>query len=197
MSTTTNIYPGMVSNDIEFFHYNGELVTLTGGNTIEFEELPNSILNEIQQLLDKEKDAIDMLNNTTAGGSGSHLKRFVSCRFGGLDLTADINVHTTEYDAINKVVIQDGEYWNCPNRGKCAAEGVLCKMPVYRGQRLLPVEVSVLKELHTVDTNETIADRLGLALGTYHLIKKNLYKKLGGLFTRHEVTRVADSLNIR
>lgn len=192
--STTKIYPGMLDGNYELFHHDDELKALNQGQVISFEELPQSILKAISDLLEKEPSTRKVLEREKTLCTGSILEKFAFCRFGGLDFTPDVKVCVNKNEVI---AIQDGEYWECPMRGNCAAEGVACKMPVYNGHRLTPIEVQVMKQLHTVDTNNVIAERLSIPLGTYHLIKKNLYEKLGALLTRHEVTRVADSLNIR
>jgi len=188
----------MVSSDYELFHYRDELKFMSDGHIQPFNKLPLDILAAIQDLISNEtQDVQGFLINGFENNpcSGNAVETFAYCRFGGLDFTADFKVSAAHYEGTIK--IQDGEYWDCPVRGSCAAEGVLCKMPVVNGERLLPVDVQIMKLLHTSDTNEMIADRLDLPMGTYHLYKKNLYRKLGNLQTRHEVTRVADSLNIR
>lgn len=191
--TTTNIYPGMVSNDYEFFNHANELKVLTSGVTSTFDKLPAVILDAISEVLAQDFKAAAVIKSGALPVKGSALEVFTRCRLGGLDFTPDVQVS----DCATQITIQNGEYWDCPMRGKCAGEGIVCRMPEYNGERLSIIEVQIMKELHTVDTNEAIAERLGIPMGTYHFHKKHLYRKLGNLQTRHEVTRVADSLNIR
>ena len=195
--STTAIYPGMLSQDVELFHHENALMFMSAGEVKPFDELPQKVLNSITLLLNNEPEEVKAhaLDRYLKGGTcSSPLEQYAWCRFGGLDFTPDIKVSAVHDEGGIKV--QDGEYWNCPFREGCAAEGILCKMPKVNGERLLPVEVKILRLLHTSDTNEVIAEKLELALGTYHLYKKRLYAKMGNLLTRHEVTRVAVSLNI-
>jgi hypothetical protein len=46
------------------------------------------------------------------------LEQFAKCRFGGLDFQGKIK----------NGELQEGAYWDCPNRGKCKSEGILCKL---------------------------------------------------------------------
>lgn len=197
-NTNTTIYPGMISADVELFDYDNRFMFMSNGQVQHFDQLPLKIFQSITDLLNQEPDEVKAhaiakyIENDTCN---SPLEQFAWCRFGGLDFTPDIKVTNIEKETA--VVMQDGEYWACPYRGSCASEGILCKLPKVNGHRLDKIEVQILRLLHTTATNEAIADQLDLPLGTYHLIKKKLYVKMGNCLTRHEVTRVADSLNIK
>src|SRR5690606_7045028 len=112
------------------------------------------------------------------------IEQFVKCRFGGLDYEADM---TSDY-------IQEGEYIECPIRGMCKSEGILCKAVTFNGKPLDNTEIKLAKLLTTNYTNDLIADTLEMAMGTLHLAKKNLYKKLD-VQTKQELTLIAVKLN--
>ncbi|WP_304015758.1 hypothetical protein [Nonlabens dokdonensis] len=197
-STTlqSNFYPGMVDNHYELFHHQDELKVLNSGNVFNFDQLPQSILNHIECLLENEEETLDFLeNNDLPVAASSNTEVFAYCRFGGLDFTPDIDISCVDGNQ-GVIKIQDGEFWDCPMSDTCAGRGIVCKMPLFNGERLTAQEVDVMKLLKTNLTNEAIAYELAIPLGSYHLIKKNLYKKLGNLQTRHEVTAIASSLNI-
>ena len=111
--------------------------------------------------------------------------QFASCRYGGLDFKADI----VDYE------LQDGDYCECPNRGKCPAEGIICKPPKYKGVEISFFEIRILKHLVSTDTNENIASKLGLPQGSFNLAKTTLYKKLN-IQTKQEAAMVAVELNL-
>lgn len=197
-STTTanNFYPGMVDNHYELFHYQDELKVLNNGNIFGFDDLPESIINHIADLLDSDDQAMDFIHfNHVPVNASNPAEIFAYCRFGGLDFTPDLKVSCVEGDT-GVIEIQDGEYWDCPMASSCSGRGILCKMPVYKGYRLTPTDVDVMKLLKTNLTNESIAHQLEMPMGSLHLLKKNLYKNLGNLQTRQEVTLVASFLNI-
>src|SRR5690606_32617200 len=90
--------------------------------------------------------------------------------------------------------LQDGEYWECPLRGKCTSEGVLCKMPKVGAERLTPTEIKLIQLSTTDKTNDVIAEEMQLPLGSFHKSKKLLYNKLN-INTKQCLTRMAMALN--
>ena len=125
-------------------------------------------------------------------GSGVSLRHvdvskivWMSNVFRGLDFQGDIK----------NGELQDGEYWPCPNHGKCQFEGVLCKLPLVNGQRLTKQEVDLIKLSSTDKTNDVIADDLGIPLGTFHQLKHKLYEKFV-VQTKQELTKLSALINI-
>jgi hypothetical protein len=180
----TGVYPGMVCANTEIFNHGSKLLAIHGGKTIDFDDLPIEIFNRINQVLYTDIAALQQLKEWFPNDPKSQIKKFASCRFGGLDHTPDFGEDQ-----------QCGEYWECPNRGNCAGEGVVCKLPVYNSKRLSYKDIKLIKLLTTVSTNEVIAIELSMPLGSFHLAKKRLYEKLG-VMTKQEITRVAVALNI-
>ena len=91
--------------------------------------------------------------------------------------------------------LKDGDYFECPKRATCKFNGVLCQAPKHKGNSLTEIEIKLMKLTSTVQTNETIAINLELALGSFHKLKQALYEKLG-VQTKQEVALIAKSLNI-
>jgi hypothetical protein len=183
-SNNTGVYPGMVNAETEVFNHGDSLLAIHGGRTISFDELPLEVFKKINDILNTDHAAQLQLSKWHPGNPKAQLKKFASCRFGGLDHTPDFGES-----------MQCGEYWECPQRGKCDGEGVVCKMPIYKNVRLTSNDVKLIKLLTTVSTNDVIAQQLCMALGSFHLAKKKLYQKLG-VMTKQEITRVAVALNI-
>jgi DNA-binding NarL/FixJ family response regulator len=71
----------------------------------------------------------------------------------------------------------------------------LCQAPRYNNVEISFTEVKVLKALATTDTNENIAHKLNMPLGTFHLLKKKLYQKLG-IQTKPEAALISRDLNL-
>lgn len=183
--TTNRVYPGMVNEEIEFFVNNDTVKALQNGRVLSFTELSFTVI----QMLREKIEIDDLVNNALMEMHPySELKRveqFAKCRFGGLDFEADIK----------NGCLQDGEYWNCPLRGKCKHEGVLCKLPIFEGNRLSKTDVDLIRMSTTDKTNEVIAEELNMPLGTFHKYKRILYEKLG-VQTKQEVALLAMILNI-
>jgi DNA-binding CsgD family transcriptional regulator len=181
----SSVYPGMVSADTEIFNNGGNLMAIHNGSTICFDLLPISVFERINQVLQSDIDASTILKKWFPKDHKAQVKKFASCRFGGLDHTPDIGVSDS----------QQGEYWDCPMHGSCTGEGVVCKMPVYKDYRLTAADIRLIKLLTTGRINTVIADELNMPLGSFHAKKKKMYKLLG-VMTRPELTRVAVTLNI-
>jgi DNA-binding CsgD family transcriptional regulator len=178
-------YPGMLDNSIEFFNFNEEIKFIQNGKISDFSELSFATLSIIKEEIDNDLEVKLALHDFFPDSEIRRTQKFVSCRFGGLDFQPDIK----------DGVLQDGEYWNCPNRGKCPHEGTLCKLPCINNQRLTDKEISIMQCSATDTKNNVIAENLGLPLGTFHLLKKNLYNKIN-VQTKQEVAQVSAFYNI-
>lgn len=183
--STNQMYPGMGCSATEFFVSNGAVKIISNAQVLPFAE----ISTEHQQILEAEINSnievklhlFDMHPNSKM----KRLEQFANCRFGGLDFTGDIQ------DGI----LQDGEYWACPNRGSCKSEGILCKLPSFNGQQLSKDDVNLIQQCATSKKNEVIAEDLNLAYGSFHKAKKSMYAKLG-VQTKQELTLIGFLLNL-
>lgn len=186
--TTTNqprVYPGLLCSSIEFFTSGKKFKVLTGGKVKDFVNAPYSIHQILKDEIGKEPAVNELLHSWHPESELRRLTQFGSCRFGGLDYHPDVKDSK----------LQNGEYSFCAARGKCPGEGILCKTPRYRGAELSFQEISLLQSLSGTDTNENIAEKHKLPAGTFHLIKKNLYRKLN-IQTKQEAALVARDLNL-
>lgn len=186
MTHSNKFYPGMVNRAVEIFKEDNDLKFIAEGRVTSFQNAPFAIISIIQEAIDETASAKQLLEKWHPNSPTKQSKQFAWCRFGGLDYSADI------LDG----VLQDGEYHDCPRRGNCAGEGLLCKLPIYKGTRLTGQMVKLMKLLCTTDTNAVIAEKMKLPDGSYHLLKKNLYVALGGVQTKQEVALIARHLNI-
>jgi hypothetical protein len=179
------IYPGMLDHNTEIFNHVNKTMAILNGEVIPFNRLPYLVLERLKIILNSDKGALQQVKAWYPNSEIDQLKKFASCRFGGLDFTPDLGDDH-----------QDGEYWDCPMRGSCVGEGVVCKNVRYKGQEILPHEVRLLKAIATNDTNQTIAENLGIPYGSLHGIKSSLYRKLGGAQTKPQVLSITRDLNI-
>ena len=162
----------------ENFHGN-KLLQFSFSNTY------NIPLSQYIKEINKNKEVKLALHDFHPTSEIKRVEQFAMCRFGGLDFQGDIK----------NGELQDGEYWPCPNHGKCQFEGILCKLPLVNGQRLTKQEVDLIKLSSTDKTNDVIAEDLGIPLGTFHQLKHKLYEKFF-VQTKQELTKLSAFLNI-
>lgn len=184
-STTNKIFPGMIDSATEFFISNGEVKIIQNAKILPFCEISSATMQILEEAINQDTQAKLELLDMHPTSKMKRIEQFAKCRFGGLDFQGDIK------DGI----LQDGEYWECPNHGNCKSEGILCKLPNYNGQRLEKQEVKLLQLMATNKTNEVIADEMEMAMGSYHKLKKIVYDKLG-IQTKQEGTMVSFFLNL-
>lgn len=183
--TQNKFYPGMLDGSIELFVVEDEVKAMQNGKVYSFEELPYSVFQFLKEEIAADKDAQVVLKQMHPVSEYRRIEQFAHCRFGGLDHTPDFGSGKS----------QKGEYWNCPKRGKCSAEGVLCKLPEINGKQITAEEIKLIQLSTTTKTNEVIAEELNLPKGTFIKVKKQLYEKLNAL-TKQCVTRIAVLHNI-
>lgn len=185
--TELKIYPGMISSEIEMFVVENELKVIQGGKISSFAELPYATFHLLREAIEADDDVKHHLKQMHPTSEYRRIEQFAKCRFGGLDHKADICVNAQE--------LQDGEYWDCPLRGNCLSEGVLCKMPIVGNERLKATEIKLIQLITTDKTNEVIAEEMDLPLGSLHKSKKKLYEKFK-INTKQCLTKTAMAFNL-
>lgn len=178
--------PGLLDSNYEFLNIDNQTMFIHNGQIKNFTEAPISVIIMLKEFIEKNPDVKKILNEWHPNSEFNQLQQFAKCRFGGLDVTPDIENGN----------FQDGEYWDCPNSGKCAAEGILCKLPTFNGNVLTKIEIQLIKLSTTDLTNDVIAEKLNLALGTYHKMKSILHKKLDNILTKQSLTKLAYQMNL-
>ena len=96
------------------------------------------------------------------------VRRFCKCNFGKLD-TAEVDHKSTAPFSFEKV--------QCPLRGECPLEGVVC-MPKFNS-RLSKKELEVMRLIYEGCSNEEVAERMYLSPYTVKNHVKSVYSKLG------------------
>ena len=180
------LFPGMTDNSVEFFTHQNQLKFIKSGQIASFTDLPFATIEILREEIDKSIEVKTALHDLHPTSEMKRIEQFAICRFGGIDKEGDI------VDG----KLQDGEFWACPMHGNCPHEGVLCKLPLINGKRLSKQDVQLIKLLSTDKTNEVIAEESEIPLGTFHLAKKFLYKKLGNIQTKQELAILAMVHNI-
>jgi DNA-binding CsgD family transcriptional regulator len=179
------IYPGMMDNSIEFFMNNNELNVIENSKIKPFCELSFNALSILNETINQDINVKLALFEMHPTSPMQRVEQFARCRFGGLDFQADIKDGQ----------LQDGEFWECPNRGNCPHEGTLCKLPSFKNERLTKQEVELIQLSSSDKINEVIADEMHLPMGSFHKAKKILYERLG-VQTKQEVARIGLLLNL-
>jgi len=177
--------PGLTNESIEFFVVENEIKFLQNGKICNFNDLPQETIELLKEEMYVEKNVLNALNQMHPNNPEKRLEQFTKCRLGGLDFKADIKDGK----------IQDGEYWPCPNHGNCPHEGILCKLPTYNDVRLTKQDIELMKLSTTELTNEAIADKMNLAMGTFHKAKKYIHNTLG-VQTKQGITLICTHLNL-
>ena len=180
------LIPGLLDNTIEFFNFEDDVKFISDGKLKSFTEAPASVIIMLKEAIDKKPEAKAILMDWHPESEFNQLKQFASCKFGGIDYSADIK----------NGELQEGEYWQCPKAGSCQGEGLICTSPIYNGHVLTKTEIQLIRLSTTEKTNEAIADELNLPLGTFHKYKHQLYEKLGFIQTKQCLTKIAYNLNI-
>lgn len=186
--TTNNVhaFPGMLDQSTEFFIYQDKLKVIQNGNIKDLSELPLQTVELLKNEIKANRVVNLALHDLHPTSKFKRIEQFITCRFGGLDHQPDVI----------EGKLQDGEYWPCPKRGSCPHEGVLCKLPIVKDERLTKQDVELLQQLSTEKTNEVIAAEMHLAPGTFHQVKKYLYRKIGNVQTKQASTQIAQFFNL-
>lgn len=128
---TTRIYPGLVCGGIEFFNMGGTLKVISRGGVKDFKDAPYSYHLILKEQIEKEPETEKILREWFPSSEIKRLVQFGSCRYGNLDFKSDVE----DFE------LQDAEYCECPNRGNCPAEGIICKPPKYHGVEISFAEI--------------------------------------------------------
>lgn len=182
---TNRQFPGMGDSGIEFFISDKETKVIQHGKVLPFSEMPFATLKILEKTIQDNININMELHDMHPTSKLKRIEQFARCRFGGLDFVGDI------IDG----QLQEGEYHDCPKRGNCPSEGILCKLPSYNDQKLSSQDIQLMQLLTTNDTNDVIAEKMNLPMGSFHKAHRLLYDKLG-VQTKQEVTKIAYLLNL-
>ena len=185
MNQNSNILPGMVCNSVEFFVVENVVKAILSGKIIDFTEIPIGIAELLREEINKDENVKLALFDMHPDSEWKRLEQFVKCRLGGLDFQGDIKDGK----------IQDGEFWDCPLRGTCPHEGVVCKLPVIDGYRLNSEDIKLMQLSSTEKTNEVIIEEMQIPAGTFHKRKAILHQNLH-VQTKQSIAIISKHFNI-
>lgn len=93
------------------------------------------------------------------------VSRFIRCNWGRYDSVMDI-------DQFGNFNFEEVE---CPLRGECSAEGVICK-PKFNS-RLSNREIEIMREYYHGRTEPEIAERMCISIETVRTHKRNVFRR--------------------
>lgn len=166
----------MVLSDIEFFTYESEVwLRKSSGDTRILSETDkdviNALIHHISTFYPKAFAALESeYQNCSPNQSYFRFRmavRFIRCNFAALDSIPDFNTsHVCTF-----------EHVNCPLRGECRYDHVICR-PSF-DHRLSPAEMRVMELVYRGLTEEEVGSRLCLSPLTVHTHVRNAYTRLG------------------
>jgi DNA-binding CsgD family transcriptional regulator len=170
MATKTHAPECTIHGKYEFYEDNGEVKFLNKSGEHLFEELPISILDILRADLDAHPKArVAMENRLGITNPLFQLKQWAVCNFGNFDNKADLTD--------DGIIIH--EHVNCPQRGTCKFEGIICLPLLVENGTLTPREIQVIKLIAKDLLDKQIADMLGMALNTMSVHRTKIEKKIG------------------
>ena len=95
------LIPGLLDNTIEFFNFEDDVKFISDGKLKSFTEAPASVIIMLKEAIDKKPEAKAILMDWHPESEFNQLKQFASCKFGGIDYSADIK----------NGELQEGEYF--------------------------------------------------------------------------------------
>src|SRR5690606_17754814 len=125
-------YPGMLDNSTEYFTKDGSVFKLKNGRIRKFEEVDAH--PELEAILAEDEQLKNTLSEMCGANHRKMLNKLASCRFGALDFEADFSNGTAKHD-----------YRDCPLRGKCIGENIVCKPLEINGEEISPKELDILR----------------------------------------------------
>lgn len=163
---TPRTYPGMLDNSTEYFTKDSSVFKLKNGRIRKFEEVDAH--PELETILAEDEQLKNTLSKMCGGKRQKMLKKLAECRFGALDFEADFNNGKAKHD-----------YRDCPLRGKCIGENIVCKPLEINGEEISPQELNILRNCVSNTKNWVIALTLNIPLGTFNVMKTAIYKRIG------------------
>lgn len=178
--------------NMEFFTYEDEIwIRLADGQTHILRETDYDIVRDLADLISTfYPKAFDALSSEYKGCALNRsyflfrvVCRFIRCNFAALDSIPDIGPdHQFAFEHIN-----------CPLRGECKYDRVICR-PEFDHQ-LSPAEKRVMALVYEGLTEEEIGDHLRLSPLTIHTHVRNAYSRLG-IHSKGEFIKYAAKHNL-
>lgn len=164
---------------LEFYMFEEELWCKTYNNNFIVDEskteLIKYMLEKIRSRYPEAYTALENIYQSSALNKRYYqyllMRRFCKCNFCRLDAT---NFDVENVDSDGKFNFEKVE---CPMRGECQYEGVIC-MPKF-SSKLSAAELRVMEQMYKGKTEQETAKQLFLSQNTVHQHVKSVYVKLG------------------
>lgn len=182
--------------NIEFYSYDDEVWYRTvGGKTDVLNESCTDIINPMfDAIRENYRDSFKALEEEYGKSRPNVMyykyvvvKRFIKCNFSRIDTTY-IDIDT--FGSLDKM---NFEKVDCPLRGECKYEDVIC-MPRFTSQ-LSERELAVAKHWYNGVRKEDIAESMFLSVETINNHIRRIYKKLG-VHSEAEFLRCVDAMRL-
>lgn len=179
--------------EIEFYQYNDELwyKTANGMNRVLAETDSQLIQTLISIIRERYPSAYLALENEYQKSALNVpyfqfliVRRFCKCNFGKLD-TTEMDIDENSHFHFEKV--------ECPLRGECRNEGIICS-PKFNS-KLSAAELRVMKLVYDGKSKEEISETLYISPHTVKNHIKSVYLKLG-IHEKTDFVRYAQSNNL-
>jgi len=159
---------GLENNAIEIYCVEDKVKALHNGSTCEYLELPEQLREPFQAELLSDKEALDCLINEMKIVEPDKMEeKFVSCRFGNLDSTPDLQGKEVKADAPTCNL-----FTTCPGFNK------VCKVPPGPNGTLSRKEFQVVCLVHKGKQDKEIAHEMSIELTTVRTYLCKIREKL-------------------
>lgn len=181
---------GLADNYSEIFADGKALKGIYKGTVKSFNELPSLIkayFSTLYSQAEKENPSCTttLLRVFKPQTYAEELKQFVKCNYGGLDNNADFFPERNPKK----------EYWNCGRRGKCPAEGIVCRPDCICKYDLTIRETEIIKHIADGKVACEVSAKLEISENTVRTHEAHIKSKLG-IHTRGEIIKFAYKNNI-
>lgn len=167
-----NLPPGMSATDAELF-FDGQTIQIIHNKQVyPWAQMPAEVKEWLTAELTADTPALALLQANGITRLANMLYTYAKCRFGGYNLSADLQSGQTSAEA---------EHWNCG----CAATGQCCLRPIFR--KTLHVangvlnarEIEVAIHIAQGQPVKNIAQAIGLCVASVDKIKQSIFSKTG------------------
>lgn len=177
---------GLTDKNVEIFEFNGSAYALYDGAKMHFSELPTDIVTALRNDMLRNTDAMICLTKMGIRDTNEMLEKYLTCRYGALDSTADFNTSKENFTP---------EYHNYGMRQNCPYEFTLCDRVSIDGIMLTRKEVQIVHLIASGNTDIQTADIAKVAIDTLLTHKKHIYTKLG-IHSQAQLTAIAFRNNL-
>ena len=155
--------PAGIETGFNIYRYGGDVRVLVDGRKYNYADLPDGTRAIFRTEMEHGKGIVDLLTRMGCPDKEAQELKFVGCRFGSLNQTADLNGETTHPDAPN-----------CQKIGNCVGYGTVCLIP----EGLTKREYHITRLIAEGLQDKEICNLLDIALPTLHTYMERIHGKL-------------------